>query len=270
MRFSSSSRRRSAALLFGLRARARAARRPGFLREPDAAAGLAALRLRACSQPGSRVLFDPGRGCDHTVSAISVSCASRPEPVRVPDPSASAYATSGATVTRRPGWASLSSAPPDPNPERDERPPRSNGLPSWPRPSPTLPPSGEAMCGPVSPRAAGCLGQRVPTASTWAARPAAARGSPSATAPTTNSRLRRCGTPKKRLSTIRQARPYPRSASVPSTTPKSRPPCEENAPGTFSQRSHSGRKASTTRANSKKRPERSPWSPARRPATLRS
>ena len=114
--------------------------------------------------------------------------------------------------------------------------------------------SGWATSSPASPRVAGCRWQRVPTASTWPARSAAARGSPSATAPTMNTRRRRCGTPKKRVSRTRQARPYPRSASVPSTTPKSRPPFEERRPGTFSTRSHRGRTASMIRANSKKRP----------------
>jgi hypothetical protein len=93
------------------------------------------------------------------------------------------------------------------------------------------------------------------------------RGSPSARAPTMNTRLRRCGTPKKRESRIRHATPYPRSASVPSTTPKSRPPLLLSSPGTFSTRTHPGRKASMTRANSWNSPERSPASPRRCPAT---
>ena len=138
------------------------------------------------------------------------------------------------------------------------------------RPGRQLLPNGRATSCPSSRRVAGCLGQRVPTASTWPARSAAAAGSPSARAPMMNTRRRRCGTPKKRESRTRQARPYPMSASVPSTTPKSRPPCEERRPGTFSTRSQRGRTASATRANSKKRLLRSPASPLRRPATERS
>jgi hypothetical protein len=113
------------------------------------------------------------------------------------------------------------------------------------------------VSGPASPRVAGCPGQREPTASTWPARSAAARGSPSARAPTMNTRRRRCGTPKKRESRTRQATPYPMSASVPTTVPKSRPPFEERRPGTFSTSSHRGRRDSAIRANSKKRPDRS-------------
>lgn len=64
--------------------------------------------------------------------------------------------------------------------------------------------------------------------------------------------------------------PYPISASVPSTVPKSRPPLLERRPGTFSRRTARGRTASMMRANSKKSPDLSPASPLRFPATERS
>lgn len=91
-----------------------------------------------------------------------------------------------------------------------------------------------------------------------------------ASIPMKNSRLRLWATPKYCESHSSTSTIYPISASASRIKWTSSPPEEDKSPGTFSRSMLFGRRSFAMRTISQKRPDRSPPSPARLPATERS
>ena len=88
-----------------------------------------------------------------------------------------------------------------------------------------------------------------------------------------NTRRRRCVEPKAKAGMLCHSASYPMLANSPRTHPMGA--CSPSFggasnPGTFSTSTNRGRSRRTTRANSHHRPDRSPASPSRFPARLRS